>query len=141
LHKNRGASVERRCWFRTGKSEPVSQPAFQAIIQFLSRSATFTPFQVLLANSRQHTTVNDKFGTILAQRVYDLNCCGWRSMLPEAMNRTPKACYQPTRLIDLDLPSEIWAVLKTIAARKGISLEAGYLHGDRSGNPARIQLE
>jgi hypothetical protein len=39
------------------------------------------------------------------------------------MNRNPKACYQPTRLIDLDLPPETIAALEAIAAKKGISLE------------------
>jgi hypothetical protein len=39
------------------------------------------------------------------------------------MNRTPKTCYQPTCLVDLDLAPETWAALEAIAAKKGVSVE------------------
>ena len=43
--------------------------------------------------------------------------------LLQSVNRNPKACYQPTCLIDLDLPPEILNALEAIAAKKGVSLE------------------
>jgi hypothetical protein len=44
-------------------------------------------------------------------------------MLPEALNRTPKTCYHPICLADLDLTPEPWSALEAIAARKGVSVE------------------